>query len=128
MRTYSFPLLFALLLLCHAPALAADPHCAAREKALEQKLSRAEKAGNARQASGIREALAQIRGHCTDDGLRAEADKKLRQAEKEVAERENDLQKARAASDAKKIAKREVKLREAREEEREARQEREALR
>lgn len=127
MRGFLPMLLVAGVLLFPCLADAQNPHCKAREAALERKLSQAEAAGNNREAAGIEQALDQVRRFCTDKGLLAEAEKKLDSARRETAEREKDLREARAKGDRDKIAKRERKLEEARQEMREAERERDML-
>ncbi|MCO7594345.1 MULTISPECIES: DUF1090 domain-containing protein [Pseudomonas] len=113
--------LFTVLGLASASLQAAQPDpgltgCAAKRSAIENQLEYAKKHDNWGEIRGLEKALKENKEHCTDAGLRAEREQKVRKAEREVQERESDLREAQAKGDADKISKREKKLAESREE------------
>lgn len=126
------PLLALLLSVSGAPASASDSAnpvpppapprakgqkgCQAKESMLVWKLAEARENGRTGQVQGLERALANVRTWCTDGSLKAKADLDLWEKEQEVAEREKDLQEARAGGKPEKIAKRERKLEKARRE------------
>ena len=69
---------------------------------------------DAKRVDGLEAALAQMNANCTDAVLRSDAQRKVVAAQKKLAERERDLQEAKAnGKSAKKIADRQRKVDEA---------------
>lgn len=96
------------------PARAASPACEAKRAEIESSLADAQAHGNARQVRGLKRALGANQAHCTDASLAKERDREIRDAQREVAQREGDLQSAQRKGDADKIRTRQAKLDEAR--------------
>lgn len=113
---YAVMLFFVAVVVLNARPALAYPDCKRKEEILERKIAVAKSHGNTRQAAGLERSLENVRRYCTGDSLKAKAEMKVADALEEVAEREADLEKARAKGDAGKIAKREKKLREAQQE------------
>ncbi len=117
----SSALMAAVLALgCASPLLAAEAAkppltgCAAKRAALENQLEQAKAQGNGNRVAGLQTALEKVKTYCTDAGLAQERKQNVLDAEKEVAQREQDLRKAMNKGDAAKIEKRKDKLAEAR--------------
>lgn len=117
----SSALMAAVLALgCASPLLAAEAAkppltgCAAKRAALETQLEQAKVQGNGNRVAGLQTALEKVKTYCTDAGLAQERKQNVLDAEKEVAQREQDLRKAMNKGDAAKIEKRKDKLAEAR--------------
>jgi len=109
-----------LALGCASPLLAAEAAkppltgCAAKRAALENQLEQAKAQGNGNRVAGLQTALEKVKTYCTDAGLAQERKQNVLDAEKEVAQREQDLRKAMNKGDAAKVEKRKDKLAEAR--------------
>ncbi len=102
--------LIAIPAICFAQA----GGCDAKRHAVEQEIDYAQAHGNARRAAGLETALAQLNANCTDATLRSVAQRKVDQAQHKLAERQRDLQKAKAeGKGTKKIADRQRKVDEA---------------
>ncbi len=117
----SSALMAAVLALgCASPLLAAEAAkppltgCAAKRAALENQLEQAKAQGNGNRVAGLQTALEKVKTYCTDAGLAQERKQNVLDAEKEVAQREQDLRKAMNKGDAAKVEKRKDKLAEAR--------------
>ncbi|MCY1283286.1 Protein YqjC [compost metagenome] len=110
------PLPFVLLAgaLLAQPVAATETGCAAKRQAIEQRIEAAKAHGNSAQQAGLEKALAEVKTHCTDAGLRQEREAKIAEYQAEVRQREADLREAQAKGDPAKIAKRQAKLEEAR--------------
>lgn len=104
-----------LLATCALPAFAAEasPACAAKRTTIEQQLAEARARGNAQQVKGLQRALKANIAHCTDASLAKEREAEIAKAQRELAQRERDLQEAERKGDARKIATRKAKLEEA---------------
>jgi len=88
--------------------------CDAKRQELEQEIAYAKAHGNASRVKGLETALAQVKSNCTDASLQAKDQRKVDAARKKVAEREEDLQKAKSEGKSpRKVADRQRKLDEA---------------
>lgn len=83
--------------------------CAAKSTALEKEIRIAQQYGNTNKVAGLKKALAEVKAHCTNDSVKADAQKKVTKLEKklsekreDIAEVQADLRKAQAKGDAKK--------------------------
>lgn len=97
--------------------------CAAKKNSLEQQITYAKKHGNTHRLAGLETALAEVNAHCTDSGLRASREAKIKEKQEKVAERQADLKKSQETGDSKKIAKKQKKVQEAQAELKEAQNE-----
>ncbi|RWR01037.1 hypothetical protein ED28_16445 [[Pantoea] beijingensis] len=95
---------------------AAEPLCAQKEQRIQQEIDFAKQHNNQRRVTGLERALTEARAGCTDAGLTAAHQEKIKEHQQEVARRERDLKEAQDKGDSDKIAKREKKLTEARKE------------
>ena len=91
--------------------------CAAKAAALVKQIKIAEQYGNAYKVAGLKQALAEVKAHCTDASVLADAQKKVQKLEKKLAEKrddiaevQSDLREAKAKGKADKIAKYQRKL------------------
>lgn len=100
------------LLSVSAMSQAASP-CQEKEQEITREISYAEKHNNQSRVEGLNKALHEVRTTCSDSKLRAEHQRKIARQKDEVAERREDLAKAKQKGDADKISKREHKLKEA---------------
>jgi len=100
------------LLSVSAMSQAASP-CKEKEQEITREISYAEKHNNQSRVEGLNKALHEVRTTCSDSKLRAEHQRKIARQKDEVAERREDLAKAKQKGDADKISKREHKLKEA---------------
>jgi cellobiose-specific phosphotransferase system component IIA len=92
---------------------AADPCLAKRQDILTQ-IDQAKAAGNDKQLAGLNKALKANDANCTPEALRRAREKDVSEARAKVAERDRELNEAKAeGKDKEKIAKREQKLNEA---------------
>ena len=90
--------------------------CADKEKAIQQQISYAYLYGNTQQLAGLQKALSETKQHCTDQALSADLDKRVRQKQRKVEERQDDLAQAQADGKPSKIAKKQRRLSDAQEE------------
>lgn len=99
-----------------SPALAAQggPACAAKRADIEAQIGAAQARGNRQELAGLKRALKANQSRCSDAGLARERDARIREAQREVAQRETELAQEEKKGDAQKIAKRSAKLDEAR--------------
>ncbi|MDC0726038.1 DUF1090 domain-containing protein [Phytobacter diazotrophicus] len=100
------------LLSVSAMSQAASP-CKEKEQEITREISYAEKHNNQSRVEGLNKALHEVRTTCSDSKLRAEHQRKIARQKDEVAERREDLAKAKQKGDADKISKRDHKLKEA---------------
>ncbi|AUJ80121.1 MULTISPECIES: DUF1090 domain-containing protein [Enterobacter] len=91
--------------------------CAAKSAALEKEIKIAQQYGNTYKVNGLKKALAEVKAHCTNASVLADAQKDVRKLEKKLAEKRGDiaevqadLAEAKAKGNAKKIAKYQKKL------------------
>ena len=92
----------------------ASPACAAKRANIESHISEAQARGRSQELRGLQRALKANQANCTDASLARERAQQIAKAERELAERQSDLQEAERTGDAKKIASRQAKLDEAR--------------
>ncbi|MFM0070153.1 DUF1090 domain-containing protein [Paraburkholderia sediminicola] len=99
---------------CPALVWAQAGGCDAKRTSLEREITYAQAHGNANRVDGLETALGRMNANCTDEALRNASQRKVAQAQKKLAEREHDLQEARAQGKSpKKIAERQRKVDEA---------------
>ena len=94
----------------------ANTLCQEKEQDIQREISYAEKHNNQSRIDGLNKALHEVRTTCSDSKLRAEHQRKIARQKDEVAERREDLAKAKQKGDADKINKRQHKLNEAQQE------------
>jgi hypothetical protein len=88
--------------------------CDVKRGSIENEITYAQAHGNAKRVDGLETALAQLNANCTEASLRNESQRKVSAAQKKLAERQHDLQEAKAnGKSAKKIAERQHKVDEA---------------
>jgi chromosome segregation ATPase len=104
--------------------------CAAKSSALEKEIKIAQQYGNSYKVAGLKKALAEVKAHCTNASVLADAQKDVAKLEKKLAEKRDDvaevqadLSEAKAKRDSKKIAKYQRKLAEKQADVREIQQE-----
>lgn len=109
-------LLSALLVVLAAPAGAAGfgPACAAKQADIEAEIAAAQARGNRQELAGLNRALKATKARCTDEELQRAHDSRIRKAQRELAEREEDLAEAQRSGDRDKIAQRSAKVEDAR--------------
>lgn len=105
-----------LALFVLVPAAQASTLCGEKEQNIQREINHAEQHNNVHQVEGLKKALGEVKVHCTDSQLIADHQEKITRQKAKVAERQNDLDKARSKGDADKIVKREKKLAEAKSE------------
>lgn len=103
----------SLVLTLSAQAQTTEKGCAAKKNSLERQISYAKKQGNTHRIAGLETALAKVNEHCTDDGLRANREVKIKEKQEKVAKREAELKSAQESGETKKIAKKQKKVQEA---------------
>lgn len=97
-----------------AVAEEADP-CQEKRQAIERQIDEARALGHHHRLAGLGKALAGVRAGCSPASIQQARARDVAEASEKVAERERELQEARAeGKDADKIARREAKLAEAR--------------
>lgn len=91
--------------------------CNDKAAAIEKEIRIAEQYGNYNKVAGLKQALSEVKMHCTDASVKQDAQKKVDKLEKKLSEKrrdvaqvENDLQKAQAKGDQKKTIKYQNKL------------------
>lgn len=110
-----------LLLLSSASAFpaagnAADT-CEQKRADILQQIEHAKRDGNDRRVAGLNRALHEQEANCSPESLRKAREKDVAQAREKLAERERELQEAKAEhKDADKLAKREAKVTQAQDE------------
>jgi hypothetical protein len=110
MKAFASAVLFASLLL-PGLALAQTGGCDAKRQSIETEIAYAQGHGNTSRVKGLQTALAEVKDHCTDASLQKASEAKVTKAQKDVAEREQDLQEAKdQGKSPKKIADRQRKL------------------
>lgn len=72
-------------------AAQAAESCAAKSAALEKEIRIAEQFGNSYKIASLKKALAEIKAHCTNASVLADAQKDVAKLEKKVAEKQADL-------------------------------------
>ncbi|PKH22551.1 hypothetical protein CIG19_11240 [Enterobacterales bacterium CwR94] len=109
-------LLTVILFSASGYALADNPLCQQKVDDIQQQLKEAKAHNNDRKVNGLERALSQVQGSCTDAALQQAHAENIREKQKEVAERQQDLKEAQTKGDRDDIAKRQKKLDEEREE------------
>ena len=84
--------------------------CDAKAQRLQHQLEHARAHGNTNRAAGLEKALYDVNTNCTDQGLRAEREAKIRDKQQKVDERRRELAEAQADGRAEKISKKQQKL------------------
>lgn len=87
--------------------------CKAKQAEIENQISWAKAHNNLSQISGLEQALKEVQEHCTDSQLYAERQEKVREKERKVADREEELRSAKETGNMDKIRKKQKKLAEA---------------
>lgn len=90
--------------------------CDTKAAKIQQEINYAKAQGNTHRVAGLETALAEVKQHCTDEGLAKELNQGIAEKQQKVTEREADLKEAQAKGDPKKIAKQQKKLAEAKQE------------
>ncbi|MEE4411987.1 MULTISPECIES: DUF1090 domain-containing protein [unclassified Serratia (in: enterobacteria)] len=114
MKISRLPLLIPLIVpFLSLQASASPTGCEAKKSAIHSQLEQARTHGNGPQVAGLEKALAEVNQHCTESGLLNEQQKKVREKEHKVAQRQLELDEANATGRQDKILKRQEKLNEA---------------
>lgn len=90
--------------------------CLQKEQDIQRQIDNARQHGNSARVAGLERALAEVKNHCTDEGLATKHQDNIAKQRQEVAERRQELNESRQKDDADKILKREKKLAEAEQE------------
>lgn len=117
--------LTCIVLMLAAPAAFARQQvaatgCDAKAQHIQRQLEHARAHGNTNRAAGLEKALYDVNANCTDAGLKAEREAKVRDKQQKVNERRQELAEAKADGRAEKISKKQQKLNKAEDELREA--------
>lgn len=92
-----------------APTHAATT-CEAKRADIVRSIDAAKAQGQTRRVRGLEKALREVQNNCSDAALQREHAARIAKQERKVAERQRDLDKARAQGKASKITEREAKL------------------
>ena len=112
-----YRIIFGASLLTLATFSQAASLCEQKAQSIQHEIDMAQKHDNQRRVNGLERALTETRATCSDARLRDARQEKIKQHQKKVAEREQELKQEKAEGDDQdKIAKREKKLAEARHE------------
>ncbi|QZN97702.1 DUF1090 domain-containing protein [Symbiopectobacterium purcellii] len=95
--------------------------CEAKRQDIEQQIDYARTHGNDHRIAGLEKALSELNANCTDEALRAKRESNLREKERKVEKRRQELAEAQANGRKDKISKQQRKLKEAQSELDEAR-------
>ena len=106
-------ILAGLLILAPALSVQAATGCEAKRLDIEQQIDYARVNDNNHRIAGLEKALSELNAHCTDEGLRAERESRVKDKELKVEERRKELAEAQTDGRADKIAKKQRKLEEA---------------
>ncbi|CNC58225.1 DUF1090 domain-containing protein [Yersinia pseudotuberculosis] len=109
----SLLLALPLITFCGFATAASDNECDIKAKEIQQQIDYAKQHGNTRRAAGLETALKEVKIHCTEENLQAERQKKIRQKQHNVTERQQELKEAQQKGEAGKITKKQKKLAEA---------------
>lgn len=109
----SLLLVLPLITFCGFATAAPDNECDIKAKEIQQQIDYAKQHGNTRRAAGLGTALKEVKNNCTAEGLKAEQQKKIRQKQHKVAERQRELKEAQQKGDASKVTRQQKKLVEA---------------
>ena len=105
--------LAGLLLLTTVSSVHAATDCEAKRLDIEQQIDYARANDNKHRIAGLEKALSEVKAHCTDEGLRAEREVRVKEKENKVEEHRRELAEAQADGRADKVAKKQSKLEEA---------------
>ncbi|QPF30598.1 DUF1090 domain-containing protein (plasmid) [Klebsiella sp. BDA134-6] len=106
-------ILVGLLILTPVLSVQAATGCEAKRLNIEQQLDYARANGNKHRIAGLEKALSELNTNCTDEGLRAERESKVKDKELKLEKRRQELAEAQANGRADKVAKKQHKLEEA---------------
>lgn len=109
---YTIAILLALAFFSSVARAALSP-CQEKEQDIQREIHYAEKHNNQSRINGLNKALSAVSANCRDSQVRSDHQKKIAEQKETVAERKQDLQKARQSGDADKIKKYDNKLQEA---------------
>jgi hypothetical protein len=70
--------------------------CAAKASALEKEIRIAQHFGNAYKVAGLKKALAEVKAHCTNSSVLADAQKDVNKLERKLAEKREDIAEVQA--------------------------------
>ena len=87
--------------------------CEAKRQEIQQQIDYASSHNNSYRVSGLQKALSELNANCTDEGLRAEREAKVREKTQKVEERRQELSEVKIDGRADKISKKQQKLTEA---------------
>ncbi|MEB5974925.1 DUF1090 domain-containing protein [Pantoea dispersa] len=108
-------IMFAPLLTVFAAYASSQPSigCEVKRQEIQQQIEYANAHNNSHRVSGLQKALSELNANCTDEGLRAEREAKVREKTRKVEERRRELSEAKTDGRADKISKKQQKLTEA---------------
>jgi len=72
-------------------AHAGHDDCATKRAALEKEISIAQQFGNTAKVMGLKQALAEVKAHCSNASVIADAQKDVAKLEKKLAEKQSDI-------------------------------------
>lgn len=115
---HSLLLVLPIIMFTSTAHAALDDECAVKAKEIQQQIDYAKQHGNTRRAAGLQTALKEVKNNCTAESLEADRQKKIRQKQHDVTERQEELKEAQQKEaqqkgDADKISKQQKKLAEA---------------
>ncbi|CNI50324.1 periplasmic protein YqjC [Yersinia massiliensis] len=110
---HSLLLALPIIMFTSTAHAALDDECAVKAKEIQQQIDYAKQHGNTRRAAGLQTALKEVKNNCTAESLKADRQKKIRQKQHDVTERQEELKEAQQKGDADKISKQQKKLAEA---------------
>ena len=110
---HSLLLVLPIIMFTSTAHAALDDECAVKAKEIQQQIDYAKQHGNTRRAAGLQTALKEVKNNCTAESLEADRQKKIRQKQHDVTERQEELKEAQQKGDADKISKQQRKLAEA---------------
>ncbi|ATM87552.1 DUF1090 domain-containing protein [Yersinia massiliensis] len=110
---HSLLLVLPIIMFTSTAHAALDDECAVKAKEIQQQIDYAKQHGNTRRAAGLQTALKEVKNNCTAESLEADRQKKIRQKQHDVTERQEELKEAQQKGDADKISKQQKKLAEA---------------
>lgn len=70
--------------------------CAAKEAALQKEIRIAQQYGNYYKVAGLKKALAEVKAHCSNASVLADAQKQVAKLEKKLAEKRKDIAEVQA--------------------------------
>ena len=101
-----YHIILGVSLLTLATFAQADTLCRQKEQSIQHEIDMARQHDNQRRVNGLERALTETRANCSDAALKQAHQEKIKQHEKKVAEREQELKQEKAeGDDREKIAK-----------------------